>query len=317
MQILKQRIYFVFMLVLAANWPCTAAFADGTIECTHDGDAFYSADGLSKAVLSNNGREYIVTRNDRKLYNIRTCEPFTQPKGEGWPQVQSARDLGFKSGELYVSNDGTIVVWILLQRFFGHLTQFDKAVDSEHLTNPRPNYALRSAPALAVFKNGRLLKSYDLASLLVHPQLVSESSIHTCWRPEKSGILKGPLPSLSGDGRYFSFATLGFRKYVVDTLTGKIVSALYSKQWDKAELVAWGKLISVQGRKGWFMLEDFKILKGDFPNQKLSFYDSTKTYPLNSVSDSAVWTGVPLKRSGSRLVTVDSFLSFPTHADPW
>ncbi|MBX9685346.1 MAG: hypothetical protein K2X27_01515 [Candidatus Obscuribacterales bacterium] len=302
----------VFCGLIVFNLLHLAAFADAGIQARSDGHIFYSQNQKSKAILAEQGSQYNVISNSRKLYTVDTVSPFLlPPKDYCSKKIASARDLGFRGGEAYISNDGSVLVWLLLPTFYGHVILYDTVntkTEPNHPINVRRNDELLKTPALALFRNGRLVKTYDLLTLLKRPELVQQTASHTNWLRDPSlPDFYGAGPSLSPDGKSFTFETSSYRHYALDTFTGEFIQADDMDFWKKSDLIVFGRLTPSKTRKHYFSIGSAKIAKGSSSQQQLGFFDSTKTYPTESV----FWSGAALVRRGNHYFTQAPFSSFP------
>ena len=292
------------------------ALADPSLISKAAGESFVSNDHQTKAAFEKNGCDITVTRRGRKLYSIHTSHPFSNPPGHvAWPAVKSARDLGFLSGEVYVSNDGRTLVWLLLPTFFGHLLQIDVIGDGvKHASAPGPTVdrTLSSMPALAVFRDGRLLRAYSLSELLVRPELVHQTASHTTWLASGHNTFsKGYEPELSADEQRFVFETTSFRKYVLHTQNGRMEVASDVDPWSAADLVVWGKLVQDGAQNIHVKIEYIKVLKGVFPDTQLTFVDTTRTY--SAAARQGLWSGVALQKRKSGYRNIAPISVFPMY----
>lgn len=313
----------ICLFMLLSSMMEVAVKADPAIVSNLDGDVFFSSDRMAQAKLTNNGFDIEVTKLGHKLYKIQTPAPFAKPaKRLSWPSIRSARDLGFLSGNIYLSNDGNTLVWLLLPRFFGHLVLVDFIPVGSYghrVINPRPNRELLKTPALALFCNGRLKRTYTLEELLVRPELVEESSAHTRWlNSDENAQGKGPRPKLSADGKFFSFETTSFREYVLNIQSGLMVEAKDKEVWAKPELVVRGRLVPGCNNPPWIKIDKLKVLKGNYSQNQLRFIDPTKTYPVGiEYKDPEIWLGVALTKRRGIYQAISPRSKFPSHCNPW
>lgn len=294
-----------------------SARADVVMNLMQDGTVFYSRKRTAKAILADNGTEYRVSVQNHALYTIKVGSAKLDPK--------RPLDLWLANGRAYLSDDGVTVVWLLSPAFTGHLKLEcveAKTGGVEYICPPEKFNRMVNQPALAVFKNGKLIKTYSLNFLLKRPILVGETAEQTIWiRPgvwsdDQTRFPNVKNPALSKDGRRFTFETSSFRRYTIDSKNGNILGARDTDFWKNSKMIVWGKFTKSRKRDDTLVIEPSIVLKGKQTLGKLTAYDCTRSY-FGFDYHLSFWTGAALERHGKRYEIVRPIWNFPMHVEPW
>lgn len=219
-----------------------AAYADAIANIKQDGTIFYSASKQSQALLTGNGKSYLVTRGNDPLYTINDV-----------PRLNL--------GSAYVSNDGHTLVWMLAEHFLGTANQ-------DALKNP----------ALIFYRDGKETKRYTLEELLLRPKLISMSTSHTQWIPDihDEHWKFTPAVVFSPDGSKLQLQTTSMRSYTFDPKSGAITSSGDTDVWQGADVIAYGEL---SGGSGQLRIKKAVFLKGKLDKiEEISIFDPSGSY---------------------------------------
>ncbi|MBS1996413.1 MAG: rhodanese-like domain-containing protein [Cyanobacteria bacterium SZAS LIN-2] len=237
------------------------ALADAEANVKRDGAVFQSRSKEAQAELVAGGAALKATANGKVLY---TTEP---------PMER------LSLGSAYISNNGETIAWLLSERFSG----------------PYDDQAMK-APALICFKNGKIIKSYSLAELLVRKNMISRSASHTQWIPEKhdTGWRFAPTVLFAADGGRLEFETTSMRHYVCDPRTGNMTKSEDTEVWRDADVILYGEF-TVEGRQ--INLKRPFFMKGTIANPEAAkVRDTTGSFTSG-------WHTLALKKEGDGWAT--------------
>lgn len=221
---------------------CGAAQADAIANIKRDGTVFYSASKQSQALLTGNGKSYLVTRGNDPLYTINDV-----------PRLNL--------GSAYLSNDGHILVWMLAEHFLG-------TANTDTLKNP----------ALIFFRDGKEVKRYSLEELLVRPKLISMSTSHTQWIPDihDENWKFTPAVVFKADGSKMQLQTTSMRSYTFDPKSGAMLESSDTDVWQGADVIVYGEL---SGGSGQLHIKKAVFLKGKVDKiEEVSIFDPSGSY---------------------------------------
>lgn len=219
-----------------------AAYADAVANIKRDGTIFYSASKQSQALLTGNGKSYLVTRGNDPLYTVNDV-----------PRLNL--------GSAFVSNDGRTLVWMLAEHFLGTANQ-------DALNNP----------ALIFYRDGKETKRYTLEELLLRPKLISMSTSHTQWIPDihDEHWKFTPAVVFAPDGSKLQLQTTSMRSYTFDPKSGAIVTSGDTDVWQGADVIAYGEL---SGGSGQLRIKKAVFLKGKLDKiEEISIFDPSGSY---------------------------------------
>lgn len=235
------------------------ARADQFANLLRNGRVFESASKGSAAVISGSATFFSVFAGKKKRYD-------------------SPPDPALRFGNLFVSDDGDTVVWMLADHFYGNHSDYSKLA------------------ALVFYKKGVPIKQCSLAELLVRTRLVSQSVSHTDWilkhrQPGPSAVVFAP------DGSRLEFETTSLRHYIFDPKTGAFLVSEDSPLWKGADLIVYAEIVNLKVNQltpplgSVWESTNYHITKGD-PKMvgRIRFEDPTWTYQSG-------WSTVALKKT--------------------
>jgi hypothetical protein len=239
-----------------------SAWADEVANLVADGTIFRAASGAAYAILVEGAAFFSVFIDGKKRYRSDGPNPH------------------LKLGTLFVSDDGLTVTWMLADHFYGQ---------------PAPE-EMKDWPALIFYREGKEIRRYSLAELLVRKDQVCWSTSHTEWIVERRNPDWSPAGmsfSFSPDGSRFELETTSFRRYLFEPRTGKMLLAEDTELFREADLIVYGE-VTAGVEKGRIAIREPFLIKGSVPaKETLTCLDPAGYFP------SGRWGVVVLNKKGT------------------